>query len=136
MKYFFLFICLLVNVLGFSQINRNLQVETYKLDNGLTVYLNEDPTANRVFGAVAVNAGSKNDPADATGIAHYLEHLLFKGTTEMGTWDFEKEKIHLDSITYWYEELGKTEEADKRIFIQQKINEQSVAAAKLSLIHI
>lgn len=133
MKHIILFICLFFSLPIFSQINPNLRVQSYKLENGLTVYLNEDPTANRVFGAVAVNAGSKNDPADATGIAHYLEHLLFKGTTEMGTWDFEKEKVHLDSITYWYEELGKAEDEGKRTFIQQKINEQSVAAAKYGL---
>ncbi len=128
-----LFTLLFTYTIVVSQTNTNLRVESYQLDNGLTVYLNEDPTANRVFGAIAVNAGSKNDPADATGIAHYLEHLLFKGTTEMGTWDFEAEKVHLDSISYWYEELGKTQDEAQRISIQKKINEQSVAASQYSL---
>lgn len=83
---------------GIAQNNNLLQVETYKLENGLTVYLNPDSTATKVFGAVAVNAGSKNENPNATGMAHYLEHLLFKGTTTMGTLDYEKEKPHLDKI--------------------------------------
>ena len=78
-----------------------LKVQKFVLDNGFTVYLNEDTTANEVFGAVVVKAGSKNDPADATGIAHYLEHLMFKGTTEMGTTDYQKEKPYLDSINIY-----------------------------------
>ena len=73
-------------------------METYKLDNGLTVILNQDHNDTKVFGAVIIDGGGKRDPSDATGIAHYLEHLLFKGTTEMGTIDYETEKIYLDSI--------------------------------------
>ncbi len=79
-----------------------LKVQKYILENGFTIYLNEDKSAKDVYGTVVVKAGSKNDPADATGIAHYLEHLLFKGTTELGTLDFEKEKPFLDSINIYY----------------------------------
>ena len=57
-----------------------LDLDIYKLDNGLTVVLNEDHNETSVFGAVVIDGGSKRDPSDATGIAHYLEHLLFKGT--------------------------------------------------------
>ena len=72
-----------------------LKVHTYKLKNGLTVYLNEDHNTTSVFGAVAVRGGGKRDPKDATGIAHYLEHLLFKGTEQLGTIDYAKEKVFL-----------------------------------------
>ena len=85
-----------------------LEVVEYKLDNGFTVILNPDKTSNLIFGAVAVNTGSKNDPIDATGMSHYLEHLLFKGTEELGTSDYEKEKPLLDSIRYYYDQLGST----------------------------
>jgi predicted Zn-dependent peptidase len=78
-------------------------IQKFVLDNGLTVILNPDPHAVGVYGAVAIKAGSKNDPADATGMAHYLEHLLFKGTTELGTTDYAKEKPFLDSIVYYYD---------------------------------
>jgi zinc protease len=110
-----------------------LRVQKYVLENGFTVYLNEDKTAKEVFGAIVVKAGSKNDPADATGIAHYLEHLLFKGTTQLGTTDFQKEKIHLDSINFYYDLLGKTTDKAERSRIQQLINNQSVQAAKYGL---
>ncbi len=116
-----------------AQINENLKVTSYQLENGLTVFLNVDRKVKKVFGAVAVNAGSKNDPADATGIAHYLEHLLFKGTTELGTWDYEAEKPKLDSINNWYERLSETTDESLRSSIQQKINELSIAASKYSL---
>ena len=113
--------------------NSVLDVEEYKLDNGLTVFLNPDPFASKVYGAIVVRAGSKNDPADATGIAHYLEHLLFKGTNELGTTDYEKEKVHLDSIQACYELLGKTKDEEERKRLQSLINEQSVLASEYGL---
>ena len=72
---------------SFSQLKAQqskINLEFYELPNGMKVYLNEDPNASNVYGAVWVNAGGKNDPADATGIAHYLEHMLFKGTQDLG----------------------------------------------------
>ncbi len=104
-----------------------------KLENGLTVYLNPDPTVKEIFGAVVVNAGSKNDPHDATGMAHYLEHLLFKGTQEMGTWNYDAEKIHLDSITSLYHQLGKVKHQGERKKILLEINRQAVKASKYGL---
>ncbi|OUW80122.1 MAG: hypothetical protein CBD77_00955 [bacterium TMED217] len=110
-----------------------LEVETYKLNNGLTVILNEDHNETKVFGAVIVDGGGKRDPSDATGIAHYLEHLLFKGTTEMGTIDYESEKIFLDSIEVLYDKLGSTKNEQKRYTIQKDINRLSVKAAEYAI---
>lgn len=110
-----------------------LQLKSYTLDNGFKVYLLPDPYATTTFGAVAVHAGSKNDPADATGLAHYLEHLLFKGTTTMGTIDYEKEKPFLDSITFLYQELKKTSDETQRKAIKIKINQQAMEAGKYGL---
>ncbi len=72
---------LLIVVLLFSNIafSANFDIESYTLDNGLTVILNHDISQNKVMGAVMVKAGSVNDPADATGMAHYFEHLIFNG---------------------------------------------------------
>lgn len=111
---------------------QSLEVEVYQLDNGLTVYLNEDPGASNVFGAVWVNAGGKNDPTDATGMAHYLEHMLFKGTQTLGTVDFVSEKPHLDSIRYWYDQLAFASE-DQKPMIQQKINKYELAASEYAI---
>jgi zinc protease len=103
------------------------------LKNGLTVLLSENHDVPQVFGMVVVKAGGKHDPADATGLAHYLEHMLFKGTTTLGTTNFSNEKPFLDKINDLYEALGKTTEPEERKKIQKMINEQSVLAAKYAI---
>lgn len=110
-------------------------IKQVKLKNGLTVILNEDHSKTEVFGMVIVNAGSKNDPSDATGMAHYQEHMLFKGTTELGTSNWEKEKPHIDRIIELYDELGKTKEPNLRTEIQQKINKESIEAGKYTILN-
>ncbi|MBD2769874.1 insulinase family protein [Hymenobacter sp. BT664] len=80
-----------------------LQVRIYHLANGLTVYLSDYKDAPRIQAYLAVRAGSKNDPATATGLAHYLEHMVFKGTSKLGTQDWAKEKVELDKIEALYE---------------------------------
>ena len=69
-------------------------IHQYKLSNGLTVILNEDHSKAEVFGEIVVKAGSKNDPVDATGLAHYQEHLLFKGTQNLGTTNWPRKALH------------------------------------------
>src|ERR1043166_215434 len=81
-----------------------LQATVHRLKNGLTVYLSPNAQQPRITGWIAVRAGSKHDPAVATGQAHYLEHMLFKGTERLGTLDWEKEKPHLDRITQLYDQ--------------------------------
>ena len=73
-----------------------LQVREHKLSNDLTVWLNEDHSQPKIFGAVVVKAGAKDSPN--TGIAHYFEHMMFKGTDKIGTIDYESEKVLLDII--------------------------------------
>jgi len=128
-------IIILLSVLFITQVKAQdyLKLQTFKLDNGFTVYLLPDKNATSTFGAVAVNAGAKNDPADATGLAHYLEHLLFKGTQVMGTTDYEKEKPFLDSITIYYQQMGKTTDPAQRQRLTALINNQSLGASKYGL---
>ena len=71
-------------------------VRIYKLNNGLTVYLAQNDDAPRIQTYIPVRTGSNNDPSDNTGLAHYLEHMMFKGTSKLGTLDWEKEKVLLD----------------------------------------
>lgn len=128
MKHFsFLFVAFLLftPVFSFAQ-----NVKQYVLDNGLTVILDENHSIPEAFGLVVVKAGSKNDPTDATGMAHYQEHMLFKGTTMLGTTNWELEKPHIDKIFALYDELGKTTDAAMRDTIQKHINEESVLAQK------
>lgn len=77
----------------------------HRLSNGMTVYLSPDAEEPSVVAHIAVRAGSRNDPEQSTGLAHYLEHMLFKGTHLLGTLDYAKEKIHLDRIARLYDEL-------------------------------
>jgi len=129
-----LFFILVLTQNGYAQTPKDaLKTEIYQLENGLTVYLNEDHSLPNIFGAVVVKGGSKRDPADATGIAHYFEHIMFKGTDRIGTLDFEKEKIFLDSISGLYDQLALTTEAEKIAGIQQEINRLSIKAAELAI---
>lgn len=123
---FNLALAILLPTLALAQFKPNL--ERYQLENGFTVILNYDPDQTGVFGAIGVKVGSKNDPSDATGMAHYQEHMLFKGTTSLGTLDWEKEKPYIDSIFAMYDELGKTKDEERRLKIQKKINDYSVKA--------
>jgi predicted Zn-dependent peptidase len=108
-----------------------LEVRTFTLDNGLTVWLNEDHTQTSVFGAVVVKAGAKDSPA--TGIAHYFEHIMFKGTENIGTIDFESEKVYLDSISHQYRLLVQTTNDAQRQEIQREINRLSIVAAQYAI---
>ena len=74
-----------------------LKTRIYTLENGLTVYLSDYKAKPRIQTFVAVRAGSKDDPNTNTGLAHYLEHILFKGTSKIGTSNWEKEKVLLIS---------------------------------------
>lgn len=110
-----------------AQNTKALEVKEYTLDNGLTVWLNEDHSQPKIFGAVVVKAGSKDCPD--TGIAHYFEHMMFKGTDKIGTIDYEAEKVLLDSITARYDELAATEDEAERARIQKEINELSIQSS-------
>src|SRR5690606_37552818 len=83
--------------------NDPMNTRFYTLKNGFTVILTENAMEPRVTAQIAVRAGSNNDPATHTGLAHYLEHLLFKGTDEIGTADWASEKVLLDEIEERYE---------------------------------
>ncbi len=130
MKRLFLLLCILLVAASFRA-ETPLQVKTLRLSNGFTVWLNEDHAQPRVFGAVVVKAGAKDCPN--TGIAHYFEHLLFKGTDRIGTVDYAAEKPWLDSISAQYDLLAGTTDPTARMKIQRHINELSVRAAEYAI---
>ena len=103
------------------------EVKEFILDNGLTIWLNEDHNQPKVFGAIVVKAGSKDSPN--TGIAHYFEHIMFKGTENIGTVDYAAEKVFLDQIADKYDLLATTKGEMRRQEIQQEINDLSMLAA-------
>lgn len=107
-----------------------MEVYQYQLKNGLTVYLNVDHNQPFVFGAVVVKGGSKQDPPDATGAAHYMEHLMFRGTDSIGTINYKLEKPLLDSISYLYDQLPVTQAEADRQKILRDITRLSVIASR------
>ncbi|MFA6260323.1 MAG: insulinase family protein [Bacteroidia bacterium] len=110
-------------------INDPLNVRTYKLPNGLTVMLSVNKNAPRIQTLIATRAGSKNDPADNTGLAHYLEHMLFKGTDKYGSLDWTREKEQLDKIDALYEKYNKTKDPVQRKSIYHQIDSVSGVAS-------
>ena len=127
-KLFFSFLLLCCStVFIFAQLPEGFS--EYKLDNGLTVLLWEDRDQPDVFGATVTRAGSIDEPETATGLAHYLEHMLFKGTDRIGALDWEKEKPHYEHIIALYDTLATLTDAKAREAVQIKINEQSLLAA-------
>jgi predicted Zn-dependent peptidase len=105
----------------------------YTLKNGLTVILSENTKEPSIQYRMAVRAGSNTDPRTATGLAHYLEHLLFKGTDRFGTMDYTKEKPLLDKIEILYEKYHATTDPAKRKEIYAEIDKTSGEASNYSI---
>ncbi|MBQ7984531.1 MAG: insulinase family protein, partial [Bacteroidales bacterium] len=113
--------------------NDPMNVVHYTLDNGLQVYLSVNKDVPRIQTYIAVRVGSKNDPSESTGLSHYLEHLLFKGTTHFGTLNWSKEKEQLDKIEALYEVYNKTTDVQKRKEIYHQIDSVSYEASKYAI---
>ena len=107
-----------------------MHARIYTLDNGLKVYLSVNNEKPRIQTYIAVRTGSRNDPAETTGLAHYLEHLMFKGTAKFGTTDMQKEKPYLDDIERRYEAYRKLTDPAQRKQAYHEIDSVSQLAAK------
>ena len=105
----------------------------YNLPNGLKVYLSDYKNTPRVQVYVAVNAGGKNDPADNTGLAHYLEHMMFKGNDQFGTQNYEKEIVLLDSIEAMFNYYSTLTDTEERKAYYKKIDSVSNVAAQYAI---
>lgn len=105
----------------------------YTLKNGLTVILSPNNKEPNIEFRMSVRAGSNTDPKNATGLAHYLEHLLFKGTDKFGTANWKKEQPLLTKIDALYEKYNKTTDANKRKEIYKEIDQTSNEASNFSI---
>ncbi len=111
----------------------DMEVIQKTLPNGLRVFLSPNHEEPRFYAEIVTRAGSKHDPASNTGLAHYLEHLLFKGTQSFGTLDYAKEKPLLDKISQLYEERSQESNKTRRAEIYDEINRVSAEAAKFAI---
>lgn len=113
--------------------NDPMNVIHYTLDNGLQVYLSVNKDVPRIQTYIAVRVGSKNDPSESTGLSHYLEHLMFKGTNHFGTLDWAKEEEQLKKIEALYEVYNHTTDPAKRKAIYHQIDSVSYEASKYAI---
>ena len=105
----------------------------YTLDNGLKVYLSVNKEKPRISSLIAVGTGSRNDPAETTGLAHYLEHLMFKGTNAYGTTNYAREKALLDTIEARYELYRKVTDPATRKRMYHEIDSISQLASQYNI---
>ncbi|MBI1224450.1 MAG: insulinase family protein [Bacteroidetes bacterium] len=108
-----------------------LGVKIYTLKNGMKLYMSINDAEPRIQTNIPVRAGSKNDPSETTGLAHYLEHMMFKGTHNIGALDWPQEEQLLDKISDLYEQHRFETDPEKRKAIYAEIDATSNAAAKL-----
>ena len=130
-------------LLTFSSFAQNYHKETYQndpmnvihytLDNGLQVFMSVNKDVPRIQTYIAVRVGSKNDPAESTGLSHYLEHLMFKGTNHFGTLDWPKEQEQLKKIEALYEVYNHTTDPAQRKAIYHQIDSVSYEASKYAI---
>ena len=113
--------------------NDPLKARIYTLKNGLKVYMTVNKETPRIQTYIAVRVGGKNDPAETTGLAHYFEHLMFKGTQQFGTQNYELEKPLLDQIEQQFEVYRKTTDEAERKAIYHVIDSLSYEASKLAI---
>lgn len=113
--------------------NDPTQTRIYTLSNGLKVYLAQNKDAPRIQTYIPVRAGSNDDPSEYTGLAHYLEHMLFKGTSKIGTHDWEKEKLYLKQISDLYEKHKSEADPEKKKSIYKQIDSVSNVASQFAV---
>ncbi|MDR3133270.1 MAG: insulinase family protein, partial [Prevotellaceae bacterium] len=113
--------------------NDPMNTRIYTLDNGLKVYLTVNKSEPRIQTYIPVRVGGKNDPQETTGLSHYLEHLLFKGTGAFGTKDYAAEKPLLDQIEALYETYRVTADEAQRKAIYKQIDSVSQEASKYAI---
>ncbi|HND88145.1 MAG TPA: insulinase family protein [Saprospiraceae bacterium] len=110
--------------------NDPIAVQMHTLPNGLRLFLSVNSEEPRVYTEIAVRVGSKHDPADTTGLAHYFEHMMFKGTDRLGSLDWEREKALLDQIEQTFEAHRAEPDAQKKKALYAEIDRLSFEAAK------
>ncbi len=110
-----------------------LGVTIHRLSNGLTVYLSTYRREPRFQAWIAIRAGARHDPPKSTGLAHYLEHMMFKGSSALGTLDFDRERPHLDRIAQLYDELRVARAPRRRDALLAEIDAETQRSAAVAI---
>ena len=110
-----------------------LNARIYTLDNGMKVYLAQNVEEPKIMTLITFRAGSKDDPRETTGLAHYFEHILFKGTQNLGTTNWEEESKLIEKISDLFEEMKDTPDPKEKSLIYKRIDSLSYEAAKYAI---
>ena len=87
------------------------QITEFQLDNGMTFIVLERHDAPVVSFVTYANVGGVDEPVGKTGVAHFLEHLAFKGTPEIGSTNYEQEAVLLDQLDELFDQIKAAEQA-------------------------
>jgi len=109
-----------------------IQVQMHTLENGLRLFLTVNKEEPRVYTEIAVRVGSKHDPADTTGLAHYFEHMMFKGTDQLGSLNWEEEQLLLDQIEQLFERHRAEQDPERKKLLYAEIDRLSYEAAQFA----
>lgn len=112
--------------------NDPIHVHAHTLSNGLKLFLSVNKEEPRIYTEIAVRAGSKHDPAETTGLAHYFEHMMFKGTDHLGSLDWANEKQLLEQIEELFEEHRSETDPMRKKELYAEIDRVSFEAAKFA----
>lgn len=119
---------------NYESIEENyLNIRIYTLNNGLKIFLSANNTTPRIQTFIAISTGSSQDPTNNTGLAHYLEHMLFKGTSKIGTKNWKKEKPLIKEIINLYEQYKNESNIKIKHIIYRKIDFLSQQASQFSI---
>lgn len=113
--------------------NDPMKTRIYTLDNGLKVYMSVNKSEPRIQTYIAVRVGSKNDPKETTGLAHYFEHMMFKGTTNFGTTNWAEEQKYIAQIESLYEVYRQETDKEKRTALYKQIDSLSYIASGFAI---
>ncbi len=127
----FSLVLIVIPTLYGQQAKKHPDIAYFTLKNGLSIYLVKDTSVSSVNAKIVVNAGSKDDPTDCTGLAHYLEHILFKGNHLIGALNWEKEEVLLNTITQLYEKKRNCQNESCLLAIENEIDSLSGKAGML-----
>lgn len=107
----------------------------HRLSNGMTVYSSPDAVdgSGRVAAAIAVRVGSRHDPPGAPGTAHLVEHMMFRGTDEIGTVDWAAERPHLERVHALSERLARASSQLERADAVARLVQARDAAARYAI---
>ncbi|MEE1094725.1 MAG: insulinase family protein, partial [Bacteroidales bacterium] len=113
--------------------NDPMKTRIYTLQNGLKVYMSVDKSEPRIQTYIAVRVGSKNDPKETTGLAHYFEHMMFKGTSNFGTTNWAEEQKYITQIENLYEVYRQETDKEKRNALYKQIDSLSYIASGFAI---